>query len=101
MSPRRAARVDTNQASIVDYLRARGASVQSLAAVGEGVPDLLVGYRGVNLLLEVKRPAGPQGGLDDRRLTPVQERWHAAWRGIVCVVRGTPDCALLLAEVER
>ena len=43
---RRAARVDRNQAEIVVALRAGGASVQPLHAVGKGVPDLLVGWRG-------------------------------------------------------
>lgn len=42
---RRAARTDANQTAIVEALRKCGASVQSLAAVGKGVPDLLVGLR--------------------------------------------------------
>lgn len=57
---RRAPRTDANQAEIVAALRTRGALVQSLAGVGAGVPDLLVGWRGalrnlsgtVNLTLE-------------------------------------------------
>ena len=41
---RQAAKVDDNQAAIVEALRSLGASVESLAAVGKGVPDLLVGF---------------------------------------------------------
>lgn len=80
---RRAAKVDDNQAVIVGALRALGASVQPLHAVGEGVPDLLVGYRGRNILLEVK-----DGGKAPSRqkLTPAQVSWHGAWRGQVAVV---------------
>ena len=85
---RRAAKVDDNQLEIVKALLACGYSVQSLAAVGMGVPDLLVsggptGGNGQNWLLEVKDPTKPKA---DRQLTPAQKRWHAAWRGHVAVV---------------
>jgi len=80
---RRAARTDSNHAEIVEALRRAGASVQSLAPVGCGCPDLLVGLRGVNTLLEVKdgskRPSA-------RRLTVDETRWHRAWLGQVVVV---------------
>ncbi len=51
---RRAANVDRNQPEIVAALRAAGATVEYLHAVGGGCPDLLVGYRGANYVLEVK-----------------------------------------------
>ena len=51
---RRAAKIDANQTQVVIALRAAGATVQSLAAVGVGVPDLLVGFRGQTYLMEVK-----------------------------------------------
>lgn len=71
-------KVDANQAVVVDALRAFGCSVQSLAAVGEGCPDLLCGVNGKVFLLEVK-----DGSLvpSARQLTPAQKRWHAAWKG--------------------
>jgi len=97
---RRAARVDANQPAIVEALRAAGYSVQSLAAVGEGVPDLLVGAHGINVLLEVKDGSKSSS---ERRLTADQERWHAAWRGRVSVVK-TPEEALLavlIYQLER
>lgn len=81
---RRAAKVDRNQAEIVAALRKAGASVQSLAAVGDGVPDLLVGIRGATLLVEVKDGKRPpsERGLNDKQL-----EWHGAWRGgALCVV---------------
>lgn len=80
-------RVDTNHAEIVQALRRAGAAVQSLADVGQGVPDLLVGLRGENFLLEVKQP-GRRGEL---RVNQVE--WHNAWRGQCAVVR-TVDEAL-------
>ena len=86
------AKVDANQKQIVTALRQAGCSVQSLAATGRGVPDLLVGRDGKNLLLEIKdgskRPS-------ERKLTPDQENWHSAWRGQIHVVNN-PDEALEL-----
>ena len=53
-----ASRVDSNQPEIVATLRGMGCSVQHLHAVGKGVPDLLVGCRGVNLLVAVYSACG-------------------------------------------
>ena len=53
---RRAARVDRNQAEIAAALRNVGATVQSLAAIGEGVPDLMIGHNQHTYLFEVKDP---------------------------------------------
>ena len=80
---RRAARTDSNHTDIVDGLRQIGCSVLSLAAVGKGVPDLLVARNGKTVLMEVKdgtkRPS-------KRRLTPDQEIFHVAWKGEIHVV---------------
>lgn len=76
---RRAGRVDGNQAEIVDCLRAiPECSVLVLSAVGEGCPDILVGYRGFNFLFEIKDPEQPKHRHD---LTDEQRDFHAAWQG--------------------
>jgi hypothetical protein len=88
---RRAARVDQNQVEIVEALRSVGCQVQSLASVGGGVPDLLVGIPGCRdlMLIEVKDGTKPPS---DRKLTPEQEKWHAAWQGFpVYVVTSVPE----------
>jgi hypothetical protein len=87
---RRAAKVDRNQSEIVDALRKAGATVQPLHAVGQGCPDLLVGYRGRNWLIEVK---DWQAAKSDRQLNERQTEWHAGWKGHVAKVE-TPDAAL-------
>lgn len=93
---RRAARVDANHALIVGALRACGASVQSLANVGHGCPDLLVGHRGRNLLMEVKDGCKPPSA---RTLTPDQREWHSSWLGRVAVVESAEQAiALLVSE---
>lgn len=88
---RRAAKVDANHTQVVMALQAAGATVQSLAAVGQGVPDLLVGFQGKTLLMEVKDGKKPPSA---RRLTEQQIIWHGAWRGgPVAIVDGV-DAAL-------
>jgi hypothetical protein len=69
-----ARRTDTNQAAIVAALRGIGAFVEpTLAKLGHGVPDLLVGFRGVWYLAEVKDDAKPPSA---RTLTPDEQDWH-------------------------
>jgi hypothetical protein len=46
--------------------------------------DLLVGYRGQNLMIEVKDGGKPPSA---RKLTSDQVDWHDAWRGQVIVVK--------------
>ena len=79
----RAARVDENQKSIVDALRRVGATVQHLHMVGGGCPDLLVGFKSENYLLEVKKPKGKTNDL--------QNEWHDKWHGFTFVVRSVEE----------
>jgi len=85
---RKRARVDDNQREIVNALRDIGASVLSLATIGGGCPDLVVGYRGTNYLLEVK-----DGGKSPskRKLTKDEENFINNWRGRVAVVYSIDD----------
>ena len=93
---RRAARIDANHQEVVKLLRACGASVQALASIGAGVPDLLVGFRGRNVLLEVKDGAKKPSA---RKLTPDEKDWHAKWAGQVCTVK-SPQEALKVVMGE-
>jgi hypothetical protein len=95
---RRHGRVDANQPQIVKALRAVGASVQSLADMGRGVPDLLVGWQGVNLLMEVKDGAKPPSA---RRLTPDEKLWHERWNGDVSVVDSVDEALRRLRDVNQ
>ena len=93
---RRYAKIDANQRAIVEYLRAHGCTVVSLATVGGGVPDLLVGRNRVTLLMEVKR----EGVVDKKRgaaqasTNALQADFRAKWRGGPCVVVTSPEGAL-------
>lgn len=90
---RLAAKIDTTQKEIVDGLRACGYSVQSLAAVGRGVPDLLVASRTSMFLIEVKTGRG--------KPTDLQRQWAGRWPLPVRVLRSVDDIAHLnTTEVE-
>jgi hypothetical protein len=90
---RRAARVDRNQAEIVAVLRSVGASVQPLHTIGKGCPDLLVGHRGRNWLIEIKDGLLPPS---KRQLTGDEMEWHAAWRGQVAIVSNAEEALALI-----
>lgn len=78
-----AKQVDANQVAVVAALRAAGATVQHLHAVGQGCPDLLVGIAGTNFLVEVKDGAKPPSA---QQLNDDQLKWHRQWRGQVTVI---------------
>jgi len=67
------ARIDSNHKEIVAALRQAGASVLSLAAMKHGCPDLLVGYAGETILMEVKMPKA--------KFTPDQLDFMGKWKG--------------------
>ncbi len=85
---RTASRVDANQPEIVQALRDCGAIVKHTHTIGKGFPDLIVGYRGVNYLLEVKDGSKPPSA---RKLTDDEQRWHDEWRGQVVVVNSVEE----------
>lgn len=89
----RAKKVDLNQMEIVATLRKIGASVQSLATVGNGCPDLLVGFQGINYLMEVKDGDKVPSA---QKLTQDQVKWHLEWRGMVHIVRSVDDAFQVL-----
>jgi Holliday junction resolvase len=82
---RRAAKVDATQEQIVSALRGAGATVQSLAAIGKGCPDILTAFQERMYLFEIKR--------DKAKPNELQKKWHIAWNAPVYVVR-EPDEAL-------
>lgn len=94
---RRATRVDNNQAVIVQALNSIGCTVQHLHSVGQGCPDLLVGYRGFNYLLEVKDGKKPPS---ERKLKPDQIEWHQLWKGQVAVVTNINEAIAVVREAR-
>lgn len=88
---------DANEPEIVEALRKVGATVERL----DKPLDLLVGYRGVNLIMEVKLPLGPRGGSKDRNLTSAQKRFTDQWRGQWVVVRSAEEAIQVLKGMRK
>ena len=118
MRLRRAAQKDTNHNEIVAALTIAGVRVVELHRIGGGVPDLLCGYKGLTVLMEVKMPqsAFVKGGAEGKRMrrpdeydpqfgfTDDERRFHASWTGQpIVTVRSAVDAlaAFGLMEQER
>jgi len=95
---RRAGKVDANQAVVVRKLRDCAVKVEILSDVGKGVPDILCGFRGLNILLEVKDGAKFPS---DRKLTADQVAWHASWPGQVDVVSDFDEAWAVIEREAR
>ncbi len=84
-------RTDANQGEIVAAAREMGASVACTHMVKDGFPDLVIGWRGHNLLVECKMPDG--------RLTHGQIVWQEDWRGPKFVVSSDDEMIELLSAI--
>lgn len=88
------ARVDANQAQLVAYAVARGASWLSMSKLGRGCPDGILGFRGETYLVEIKTPKGT--------LTDDQREFLRTWNGgPVHILRTTDDVEVLLTGAVR
>ena len=76
--------MDGNQSKIVKSLRSiPGVIVATLNREKNGMPDILVGFKGRNFLFEIKDPQKPPSA---RALTPKEKQFHETWRGQVTIV---------------
>jgi len=94
---RYANRIDANQNQIVDALRKVGAVVRIISQ-GDGIPDLLVGYKGYTILMEVK-----DGGKvpSARKLTEPEQKFFDDWRGgMLAVVNSVEEALEILKRCE-
>jgi Holliday junction resolvase len=89
-------RLDANHNDIVSALRAAGATVQSLASVGGGCPDLLVGFRGTWFCIEIKDGKNP---LSKQRLTNDEQEWHNTAQAPVHIVNSVDKALQILASL--
>ena len=83
-----AKKVDANQKILVEYIRSLGASVCHLHTAHKGVPDIVIGFQGVNYFCEIK---GLKGSLNER-----QVKWFSDWKGQAIVIRTKEDVDNLL-----
>jgi Holliday junction resolvase len=94
---RRAAKVDANQAELVKIMRDMGVSVEITSAAHDGMTDLVVGFGGISVLVEVKDGSKPPSV---RKLTPKQVEFHSRFMGAITVIE-TVDQAIQLVNTIR
>jgi len=85
---RTASRVDANQPAVVKALRAIGASVLHVHVL-KNCFDILVGYRGLTFLMEIKATEKDQ-------LTEGEAEFKRTWRGSTYHIVYTPDQAIAI-----
>lgn len=78
-------KTDLNQSNIVRSLRMLGASVHITAMVGNGFPDIVVGWFGKNYLFEIKNT------VTHGKLNTLQLIFRDSWKGSVFVVESFDD----------
>jgi Holliday junction resolvase len=91
---RYANRIDANQNQIVDAMRKAGAVVRIISQ-GDGIPDLLVGYKGYTILMEVKDGDKVPSA---RKLTEAEQKFFDDWRGGMLAVVNSVEEALEILE---
>jgi hypothetical protein len=95
---RRAGRRDDNHREIVLALRdIPGLSVADTANLGDGFPDLVIGYRGVNLLVEIKDGSKVPS---KQKLTESEQKFHNGWNGQVCVALTVDDVLNAIQQIK-
>lgn len=90
-----AKRVDANQMEIVQAFRKLGASVFILSTMGRGCPDLLIGIRGRNYLVEVK---DGKKVISAQKLTEREQAFFNEWKGQVCIIRSIEEVLLFIRK---
>lgn len=92
----RAFRTDKNQSEIVDALRKCGMTVHSTHKVGQGFPDIVVGFVGMNFLIEIKKSP-----IDE--LTKDQVNFHETWGGSIITGHSSEDIidAIVARSINR
>jgi hypothetical protein len=94
----RAKRADANQAALVKFIRVLGASFQHTFQI-PGALDGIIGYRGVDVRVEIKDPDQPPSR---RALTDAEKKTIDEWRGRKPVIIETEaDVVALLKELTR
>lgn len=85
---------DANHRPIVEALKKLGASVLQIQGVGQGAPDILVGWQGRDILMEIKTEKG--------RVQGNQKLWHRGWSGTPpVVVRSVSEACNVLLNRPR
>ena len=82
-------RTDSNHAEIIKALRKiPKLSVFSTHEVGKGFPDIVIGYKGINYLIEIKDGKKSPSA---RKLTDAEIEFHLNWKGQKAVIKNIDE----------
>lgn len=95
---RKYARQDENHKEVRKAFEAFGCSVCDLSQLGRGVPDILVGFGGLCIAVEIKDSAKPPSA---RKLTPDEEKFRMNWKGGYRLVTNLEDVAETVKVLEN
>lgn len=89
-------RTDANQKEIMDRLRTiPNVSVVSTHIIGKGFPDIIVGYKGLNYMIEIKDGAKNPS---QRKLTADEVVFHMRWKGRIDVCKSFEEVWTLISQ---
>lgn len=91
----RAKKIDANQTQIVNNLRQIGVSVFITSMVGKGFPDLVLGYKGKNYLIELK---DGEKFKSQKKLTDDEKKFFNYWSGQVAKCENIEEIVLILNQ---
>lgn len=95
---RKKARVDANQKEIVTELRKLDVSVLHTHQLGKGAPDLILGYRNDNFLIELKDGSKTKS---QQRLTPDEVEFQNKWQGNYAVCNSLEQVLTVIDYVDQ
>jgi hypothetical protein len=87
-------KTDANHKDILTFLHHIPAlSVFSAHSIGKGFPDIVVGYKGLNYLFEIK---DGKKSKSQKQLTEAQKEFHKYWCGQITVVENINEILFIL-----
>jgi len=98
VATRRAAKIDENQPALVELIRAMGVSVAITSAAHDGFTDLVIGFGGVTVLVEVKDGSKEPAR---RKLTPQQVAFHGSFKGAITVIENEQQAVELVKRIKK
>jgi len=87
-------KTDANHKEIMDGCRmVPSLSVFSTHMVGKGFPDIVIGYKGINYLVEIKDGKKMKS---QKKLTDDEIKFHGSWNGQIIVAENLDDILRML-----
>lgn len=87
-------KTDLNHKELIDKIRKiPNISVFSTHTIGKGFPDIVVGYKGLNYLIEIKDGSKYKS---QKKLTESELKFHNSWKGQVSIAENIDDVLKLI-----